>query len=65
MEFFKAVFLGGLLTGIFSLVVGSTGTKAGWLAIHTIHAGQYDVLWSWPLFFAMTGMAWGLMMLQR
>nr|WP_137677062.1 hypothetical protein [Parerythrobacter lutipelagi] len=65
MELVKAIPLGGLLTGIVSLVIGSTGSRGGQLAIHHMAVGSYDLWWSWPLFLAGTGLAWGLMMMQR
>lgn len=65
MELIKAIPLGGLLTGIVALVIGSTGSTGGQLHIHHMAVGQWDVLWSWPLFFAGTGLAWGLMLMQR
>lgn len=65
MELFKAVPLGGLLTWIVSLVIGSTGSRGGHLAIHHMPVGSYEVWWSWPLFVCATGLAWGLMMMQR
>ena len=65
MEFFKAVPIGGLLTYVVALVVGSQGSQGGHLAIFQGEILQYDVWWSWPLFFAGTGLAWGLMLLQR
>ncbi len=65
MEFIKATILGGVLTGVVSLVIGSQGSAGGQLAIHMIRTTQYDFYWSWPLFLAGTGLSWGIMMLQR
>ncbi len=65
MEFFKAVPLGGILTYIVALVVGSQGSRGGQLSIFQAEIFQYDVWWSWPLFFAGTGLSWGLMVMQR
>ena len=53
-----------ILTWIVSLVIGSNGSKGGFLYIHQIHiAGNstlsmssFDFYWSWPLFFASAGL---------
>ncbi|MBX7541551.1 hypothetical protein [Qipengyuania sphaerica] len=65
MEFFKAVPLGSILTYVVSLIIGSQGSRGGQLWIFKQEVYQYDIWWSWPLFFGATGLAWGLMMLQR
>jgi hypothetical protein len=65
IECFKAVPLGGILTYVVALVVGSQGSRGGHLAIFRQEIYQYDLWWSWPLFFAGTGLAWGIMAMQR
>lgn len=65
MELFKAVPLGGILTFVVALTIGSQGSHGGQLAIFRAEIYQYDMWWSWPLFFAGTGLAWGLMIIQR
>ena len=65
MEFIKATMLGSVLTGVVSLVIGSQGSRGGQLAIHLVETSQADFYWSWPLFFAGTGLAWGIMLMQR
>lgn len=65
MELFKAIPLGGIFTGVLALVIGSQGSTSGQLAIFRAEIYQYDVWWSWPLFFAGVALAWGIMMLQR
>lgn len=65
MEFIKASILGSVLTGVVSLVIGSQGSRGGQLAIRLVETSQVDFYWSWPLFFAGTGLAWGLMLMQR
>lgn len=65
MELIKAVPLGALLTYVVSLFIGSAGSRGGQLAIFQAEIHQYDIWWSWPLFLAGTGLAWGIMMLQR
>ena len=65
MELFKAVPLGGILTYVVALVIGSQGRSGGQLHIFRADIYQYDLWWSWPLFFAGTGLAWGIMVMQR
>lgn len=65
MELVKALPLGMILTWVVALIIGSTGSTGGQLAIRALHIGQYDVLWSWPLFVASTGLAWALIYMQR
>lgn len=65
MEFFKAVPLGAILTFVVALVIGSQGSRGGFLAIHRAEVMDYTLWWSWPLFFAGSALAWGIMMLQR
>lgn len=65
MEFVKAVPLGAILSGVVSLVVGSQGTRGGQMAIQLAEVSDYSFYWSWPLFFAGAGLAWGIMLLQR
>ena len=65
MEFFKAVPLGGILTWVLAVVIGSQGSRGGQLAIHQMPVHTFEVWWSWPLFLAATGLAWGLMIMQR
>ena len=65
MGFLKALMLGAILSGVVSTVVGSTGSSGGQMAIRTLTISGYDMLWSWPVFLAGTGLAWGLILLQR
>lgn len=65
MEFVKAVPLGAILSFVVALVIGSQGRQGGYLAIFRTDIYQYDLYWSWPLFFAGTGLAWGIMAMQR
>lgn len=66
IEFLKASVLGAILTGVIALVIGSQGSGGGHLSIYLAHPYHgYDIYWSWPLFFAGTGLAWGLMIMQR
>ncbi|WP_247710039.1 hypothetical protein [Qipengyuania xiapuensis] len=65
IELFKAVPLGSILTYVVALVVGSQGSRGGYLAIFRQEFYEYEMWWSWPLFFAGTALAWGIMTLQR
>ena len=65
MEFVKAVPLGGILTVVVALIIGSQGSRGGFLSIFRADMMQYEFWWSWPLFFAGTGLAWMIMMIQR
>ena len=62
---FKAIALGIILTGSIAVVVGSQGSSGGVLGIHKIMVSDFKLYWSWPLFFAGTGLSWGLIMLQK
>ena len=65
MELFKAAPLGAILTYVVSLLIGSQGSTGGPLAIFRTELYDYTLWWSWPLFLAATGLAWGIMMMQR
>ncbi len=57
----KALVIGGFLTWLFALVLGSNHTKGGWLSIHQMTVASHQVYWSWPLFVATTGVAWAIL----
>lgn len=65
MDFLKALMLGVILSATIGLVVGSQGTSAGPLAIQLVSLADAKIYWSWPVFLSGTGLAWGLMLLQR
>lgn len=65
MELVKAIPLGAILSGVISLIVGSQGSHGGQMAVHMAELVDYRFWWSWPLFLVGTGLAWGIMMLQR
>ncbi|QKG72675.1 hypothetical protein HQR01_05565 [Erythrobacter mangrovi] len=65
MELVKAIPLGAILSGVISLIIGSQGSHGGQMAIYMAEVVDYRFWWSWPLFFAGSGLAWGIMMLQR
>ena len=64
-EMFKAMGLGAVLSGSLALVIGSQGSSAGPLEIHALMIAGQKIYWSWPIFLGGTGVAWGLMALQR
>lgn len=65
MEMLKALTIGAILSAALALVIGSQGTSAGPLAIHLIPLAGAKIYWSWPVFFSGSGLAWGIMLLQR
>jgi hypothetical protein len=65
MEFVKALILGAILSATIGLVIGSQGTSAGPLAIQLVSVAEAQIYWSWPIFLSGSGLAWGLMLLQR
>lgn len=65
MEFLKAFTLGAILSVTIGLVIGSQGTSAGPLAIQLVSLAEAKIYWSWPVFLSGSGLAWGLMLLQR
>lgn len=65
MDFLKAIVLGAVLSMAIGLVIGSQGTSAGPLAIQLVSLADTRLYWSWPVFLSGSGLAWGLMLLQR
>lgn len=65
MEVIKALMLGAILSATLGLVIGSQGISAGPLAIHLVPVADAQFYWSWPIFFSGTGLAFGIMWLQR
>lgn len=65
MEAIKAAPLGALLSAVISVVIGSQGSQGGRMAIHLVEISNHSFHWSWPLFFAGSGLAYGLMIMQR
>jgi len=65
MEVIKAMTLGAILSATMALVLGSQGTSAGPLAVHLVNIAEAKLYWSWPIFFSGSGLAYGLMLLQR
>lgn len=65
MEVIKALTLGAILSATMALVIGSQGSSAGPLAIHLVSLADAKLYWSWPIFFSGSGLAFGIMLLQR
>ena len=65
MDLLKAMGFAAVITGCLSLVIGSQGTSAGQLAIHSMELCDLKIYWSWPVFLAGTGLFWGILLLQR
>jgi hypothetical protein len=61
----KAIVLGSILTGSVAVVIGSQGSTGGVLGVHSMMIADYKMYWSWPMFFAASGLSWGLILLQR
>lgn len=64
---FKALIPAGLLTWIIAGIIGSNGSKGGFLMIQQIHfsGGSYSggisaIYWSWPLFLASALLAFAI-----
>ncbi len=65
MDLVKALTFGAILSAAIALVIGSQGTSAGPLAIHLLPVAEARVYWSWPVFFGGSGLAFGILLLQR
>lgn len=65
MDLLKALMLGAVLSGTIGLIIGSQGITAGPLAIQLVSLADAKLYWSWPVFLTGSGLAWGLMLLQR
>ena len=64
ISLFKGLIPAIALTWVVSVVMGSSGSKGGFLFIHQMHIASISALstpsiyfyWSWPLFIASTGL---------
>ncbi len=65
VDVIKALMLGAILSGTLALVIGSQGSSAGLLAIHPVNIADARLYWSWPIFITGSGLAFGIMLLQR
>ncbi len=68
MAFIKALIPAAVLTWIVATIMGSNGSKGGFLFIHYIHVtgggafsgGGVSFYWTWPLFIASLGLAFAI-----
>jgi hypothetical protein len=60
MSFVKALLPALILTLIVATIIGSNGSAGGFLTIHQTAISTYHFYWSWPLFIASMGLAWGI-----
>jgi len=60
MSFVKALIPALILTLVVATIIGSNGSAGGFLMIHHTAIGTHQFYWSWPLFIASTGLAWGI-----
>ena len=65
MDLLKAMIFGAVVSGSVAVVIGSQGTPGGQLAIETFRYDDFKFYWSWPMFFAGSGLFFGLSLLQR
>lgn len=65
MEMLKALAMGAILSATIGLVIGSQGISAGPLAVHLLPLADAKIYWSWPVFCSGSGLALGIMLLQR
>ncbi|PEQ11154.1 hypothetical protein B2G71_18720 [Novosphingobium sp. PC22D] len=57
MPLIKGLIPGSLLTWIVAGVLGSNGSRGGFLDIARVNLDGHTMYWSWPLFLAATGLA--------
>jgi hypothetical protein len=60
MEFWKALIPGTILTLVACGILGSNGSKGGFLLIFHQTFQGVSFYWSWPMFIAGTLLAWAL-----
>jgi hypothetical protein len=65
MDILKALTLGAILSATIAMVIGAQGISGGPLAIHLVTLADAKLYWSWPVFLTGSGLAWGIMLLQR
>lgn len=61
----KALVPGIILTFVVSIIIGSNGSPAGYLNIHSVSIAGQSFYWSWPLFLAATGLSWGILLMME
>jgi len=62
--FLKAAVLGAVLTFVVCLFMGSGGSSGGFLNVRLLTIADVSFYWSWVLFVAGTGLAFGLFLLM-
>jgi len=60
MPLIKGLIPGSLLTWIVAGLIGSNGSRGGFLDIGRMAVEGHTFFWSWPLFLAATGLATAL-----
>jgi hypothetical protein len=67
MAFFKALIPATLLTWVVCIILGTNGSKGGFLYIKLVtvsltsmHGGIHSFYWSWALFIAALGLCFGI-----
>ena len=61
----KAIVLGIFLAGLVSLFIGSGGSSAGLLNVHSVTVQGYHFYWSWPLFLIGTGLSFAIFLMME
>lgn len=68
---FKAIPLGGLLTWLVCLFIGSSGSTGGFLSIRRMDVDiamlglSTDIYWSWTMFAIGTGISWVILFIME
>lgn len=61
----KGVLLGAILTFVVSALIHAGGSAGGFLNIRELQISGHYVAWSWPLFIASSGLAFGILKLME
>ena len=61
----KGVLLGAILTFVVSAAIHAGGSAGGFLNIREILVASHYMAWSWPLFIASSGLAFGILKLME
>lgn len=65
MSLIKAILLGAILTFVVSAAIHGAGSTGGYLVIREYQISGHFVSWSWPLFIASAGLAFGILKLME
>jgi hypothetical protein len=65
MSLIKALLLGAILTFVVSATIHAGGSTGGFLYIRELQVSGQFVSWSWPLFIASAGLAFGILKLME